>query len=100
MKPARSDRVHDRYGAGLHHLAWHAAGRDDVDRLYRLLLAMGARILDAPADYPRAGQHVRWRYRHGMFRVLHDRPLEVRREVAFAAGVFLFKRYSINFLFG
>ena len=55
LKPARSDRVHDRYSAGLHHLAWHAASRDDVDRLHELLLGMGARILDAPAEYPAYG---------------------------------------------
>ncbi len=36
----------------MHHLAWHAESRGDVDRLHELLLAMGARILDAPADYP------------------------------------------------
>lgn len=33
--------------------------------------------LDAPPDYPRRGQHVRWRYANGPFRVLHDRPLDV-----------------------
>jgi uncharacterized protein YndB with AHSA1/START domain len=33
--------------------------------------------LDAPADYPQPGQHVRWRYSNGPFRVLHDRPQEV-----------------------
>ena len=55
IRPARSDRVHDRYSAGLHHLAWHAESRGDVDRLHELLLAMGARILDAPADYPQYG---------------------------------------------
>ena len=34
--------------------------------------------LDAPADYPRPGQHVRWSYRLGpMPLVLHDRPSEV-----------------------
>lgn len=33
--------------------------------------------LDAPADYPQPGQHVRWRYRNGPFRLLHDRPQEV-----------------------
>ncbi|MEX0785067.1 MAG: SRPBCC family protein [Dehalococcoidia bacterium] len=33
--------------------------------------------LDAPADYPRPGQHVRWRYSNGPFRTLHDRPQEV-----------------------
>lgn len=33
--------------------------------------------LDAPADYPQPGQHVRWRYSNGPFRTLHDRPQEV-----------------------
>jgi glyoxylase I family protein len=55
IRPAHSDRAHDRYSAGLHHLAWHAESRGDVDRLHELLLAMGARILDAPADYPQYG---------------------------------------------
>ena len=34
--------------------------------------------LDAPADYPQPSQHVRWRYRSGPFRILHDRPQEVK----------------------
>lgn len=55
LKPARTDRPHDRYSTGLHHLAWHAASREDVDRMHELLLAIGARILDAPADYPAYG---------------------------------------------
>src|SRR3974377_1489856 len=33
--------------------------------------------LDAPPNYPQEGQHVRWRYANGPFRVLHDRPLDV-----------------------
>ena len=33
--------------------------------------------LDAPPDYPQPGQHVRWRYSQGPFRILHDRPQEV-----------------------
>ena len=55
LKPAHSDRDHDRYSAGLHHLAWHAASRDDVDRLHALLVRLDARILDAPAEYPAYG---------------------------------------------
>ena len=39
-----------------------------------------ARALDAPPDYPRPGQHVRWRYTNGPFRLLHDRPREVVAE--------------------
>jgi hypothetical protein len=33
--------------------------------------------LDAPLDYPRPGQHVRWAYRSRLWRVLHDRPQKV-----------------------
>jgi glyoxylase I family protein len=55
INPARSTRVHDRYACGLHHFAWCAASRDDVDDLHRLLLEIGATILDAPADYPDYG---------------------------------------------
>ena len=35
-QPARSDRLHDRYSANLHHLAWHAS-RQDIDRLHVLV---------------------------------------------------------------
>lgn len=50
-----ADRRHDRYSPGLHHLAWTAADRDDVDAMHGLLKAIGADILDAPAAYPRYG---------------------------------------------
>ena len=33
--------------------------------------------LDAPPDYPQAGQYARWRYTNGPFRILHDRPQTV-----------------------
>ncbi|MCZ6784412.1 MAG: SRPBCC domain-containing protein [Proteobacteria bacterium] len=47
--------------------------------------------IDAPADYPFAGQHVRWRYRMGGIQmVLHDRPQTVvppeRLQSALAVG--------------
>lgn len=48
-------RIHDRYSNGLHHLAWTAESRADVDALHALLLSMGAHVLDAPAEYPRYG---------------------------------------------
>jgi len=48
-------RTHDRYSPGLHHLAWTAGSREDVDALHDLLRELGATILDAPADYPRYG---------------------------------------------
>ncbi len=48
-------RAHDRYSPGLHHLAWTADSRADVDALHALLQRIGAVILDAPADYPQYG---------------------------------------------
>jgi hypothetical protein len=37
--------------------------------------------IDAPPDYPRPGQHVRWRYRLGPLPLtLHDRPTEVLQD--------------------
>ena len=50
---AHADRAHDRYSSGLHHLAWTATSRDDVDALHAKLVGLGATILDPPADYPR-----------------------------------------------
>lgn len=48
-------RRHDRYSPGLHHLAWTAESREDVDRLHDLLRQIGATVLDAPAEYPQYG---------------------------------------------
>src|SRR5579871_693575 len=55
ISPARGPnamRTHDRYSPGLHHLAWAAESREDVDALYAKLVAFGAVILDPPSDYP------------------------------------------------
>jgi catechol 2,3-dioxygenase-like lactoylglutathione lyase family enzyme len=55
LRAARSGRRHDRYTAGLHHLAFHAADRADVDRAHAVMKENGATILDAPAEYPQYG---------------------------------------------
>ena len=55
LRAARSERRHDRYSAGLHHLAFHAADRADVDRAHVLMKEQGATILDPPAEYPQYG---------------------------------------------
>lgn len=59
----------------------------DRDRVWRALSTPAEVVrwdtgivepLDAPPDYPRAGQHVRWRYRLGPLPfMLHDRPMQV-----------------------
>lgn len=50
-----ADRTHDRYSPGLHHIAWNAASREDVDAMHAHLLSIGANVTDAPADYPKYG---------------------------------------------
>jgi catechol 2,3-dioxygenase-like lactoylglutathione lyase family enzyme len=55
LRAAHSERGHDRYAAGLHHLAFHAADRADVDHAHALMKNKGATILDPPADYPHYG---------------------------------------------
>lgn len=46
------DAVHRRRPGALHHLAFRAASRAEVDRLHRELVAMGARIDEPPRVYP------------------------------------------------
>jgi catechol 2,3-dioxygenase-like lactoylglutathione lyase family enzyme len=48
---AHSTTRHDRYAAGLHHLAFRAASRAEVDRLFRFLTGQHIEVLDAPAEY-------------------------------------------------
>lgn len=49
--PDSPNKVHDRYSPGLHHLAFNADSRFQVDELYKLILEIGAKVLDPPAEY-------------------------------------------------
>lgn len=55
LRAVHSARPHDHYSAGLHHLAFHATDRADVDRAHVVMKKKGAVILDALADYPQYG---------------------------------------------
>jgi glyoxylase I family protein len=55
IRRAHRPREHDRYTVGLHHFAWNADSRQDVDRLHERLVEAGVTILDAPAEYPQYG---------------------------------------------
>lgn len=48
---------HNRFRAGLHHLALKAKRRTDVDRFHAFLVSEGITVLDPPADYPEYGPH-------------------------------------------
>lgn len=45
------DRVHELGVPGLHHFAFNADSREEVDRFHELLVARGVEILDAPDEY-------------------------------------------------
>lgn len=51
LHPAKRAAQHDRYSPGLHHLAFHAENRREVDRIALLAVANGAVVLDSPAEY-------------------------------------------------
>jgi catechol 2,3-dioxygenase-like lactoylglutathione lyase family enzyme len=54
LQQARADARavrHDRYAPGLHHLAFGAVSRADVDRVHRELERLGVVILEPPALY-------------------------------------------------
>ena len=48
----RSDIIHRRKPGALHHLAFKATSRAEVDRLHRQLKEIGATIVSAPREYP------------------------------------------------
>ena len=50
--PVLAGHRHERYAPGLHHLAWRADSRDEVDALHALLIEHGITVLDAPAHHP------------------------------------------------
>jgi len=52
LQPAKHAGRHDRYIPGLHHVAFRASSREDVDGLHQVLRDLGAEVLDPPTEYP------------------------------------------------
>lgn len=42
---------YERYGVGVHHVAWQASSREEVDERYRWLRGHGAAIESEPREY-------------------------------------------------
>ena len=81
VRPSSGDdrtRRHDRYARGMHHMAFHARSPEDVDRVHTAMCAVGATVLDAPADY--TGHHG---YSPGYYAAFYADPDGVKLEVAF-----------------
>ena len=75
LQSARSSAPHDRYSAGLHHLAFTAPSRAAVDALHQRLLDLGVDVLDAPAEYPQ--------YAPGYYAVFFADPDGMKLEYVF-----------------
>ena len=73
--PAGLVRVHDRYSPGLHHVAWHADSRTDVDNLHRLLIENRCHGAPSPADYPAYG--------NGYYAVFFADPDQIKLEFVY-----------------
>jgi catechol 2,3-dioxygenase-like lactoylglutathione lyase family enzyme len=53
----KDDTVHRRKPGALHHLAFKAASRAEVDELYQKIKETGAHIVDPPKLYPQHGEN-------------------------------------------
>jgi catechol 2,3-dioxygenase-like lactoylglutathione lyase family enzyme len=73
----REHGKHDRYMPGLHHLAFAAANRGEVDAFYEFLVTNKVTILDAPAEYD---------YEPGYYAVFFADPDGMKLEMAYTPG--------------
>jgi catechol 2,3-dioxygenase-like lactoylglutathione lyase family enzyme len=76
--PVLAAHAHRRYAPGLHHLAWRAESREDVDALHRLLVERDIQVLDAPAHYPE--------YSGDYYAVFFEDPDGMKLELVHAPG--------------
>lgn len=75
-RPESRDRPVDRYAPGLHHMAFHAASREAVDRVHAAVREAGGTVLDPPDDY--SGQRG---YAEGYYAAFFADPDGVKLEV-------------------
>ena len=84
VRPARTesrDRKYDRYEPGPHHMAFHAASPDVVDRVHQAMVSAGATVLDPPTDYSgKSG------YSEGYYAAFFADPDNMKLEVAYIPG--------------
>jgi catechol 2,3-dioxygenase-like lactoylglutathione lyase family enzyme len=74
LRPMRNAIPHDRYARGLHHLAWSADNREQVDAFHRLLVKQGASVLEAPQPF--------LQYSAGYYAVFFEDPDGIKLELA------------------
>jgi glyoxylase I family protein len=78
LRERQSDAPHDRYAVGLHHLAFVAGTREQVDERAAWLRERGAEIESGPAEYP---------YADAYYAVFFYDPDGIKLEVAHTPSV-------------
>lgn len=73
-RPEREKSEHNRYAPGLHHMAFHADSRGDVDQFHAFLIDSGVTILEPPAEYG---------YTPGYYALFFSDPDGIKLEVVF-----------------
>ncbi len=56
-KEFKNDEVHRRTPGSVHHIAFRAESNEEVDKLYPLIKAIGANIVEPPQFYPQHGEN-------------------------------------------
>ena len=79
LREAQSDGPHDRYAVGLHHLAFEADSRAQVDELADWVRGQGAEIESSPQEYA---------YMPGYYAVFFYDPDGLKLEVVHVPGLF------------
>jgi glyoxylase I family protein len=76
------DQYHSCNGPGLHHLAFHASCKEDVDRVFLDVLSRSKqiRILHSPCECPE--------YSPGYYAVFFEDPNGIKLEIAFTPNHF------------
>ena len=69
----KEDTIHRRKPGALHHLAFKASSREEIDQLYLKINAIGANIVDPPKFYPQHGKSYYARF----FKHLEGLKLEI-----------------------
>ena len=53
----KNDIIHRRKPGAIHHLAFKAESRAEVDQVFKQLKEMGANIIEEPGFFPQHGEH-------------------------------------------
>lgn len=55
LKEYQEETIHRRKPGAVHHIAFRASSRNEVDRIYQRVLELSAEILDEPQIFPQHG---------------------------------------------